>query len=284
MEILQLRYFFESAKTENFAKTAQKYMVPTTSVSASVKRLENEIGCKLFDRLSNRIILNDNGKKLQQSLCVIFNELDQTIDSLAAVAEDTREIKMLVRAMRSKITDYIIEYKTKHPHIAFRTVFDFSDNDIENYDIIIDDKSEKYIDYENFELCSMPIRLKASKLSSLCGRKLSLSQLSEQAFLSMGEESSMHQMLINACHRAGFSPDIVVQTNDVQCYRKCLEANVGIGIGRDDPAEYSPNTRFLDVTDFDVRQTVCGFYKKQTAYGNVEHFLRFIKSKSSGIV
>ena len=43
MELLQLRYFFESAKTENFSKTAQKFQVPTTSVSASVKRLEKEM-------------------------------------------------------------------------------------------------------------------------------------------------------------------------------------------------------------------------------------------------
>ena len=42
MEMLQLRYFYESAQNESFAKTAEKYMVPTTSVSASVKRLEKE--------------------------------------------------------------------------------------------------------------------------------------------------------------------------------------------------------------------------------------------------
>ena len=49
MELLQLRYFFDSAKTESFAKTAEKYMVPASSVSASVKRLEKELGCKLFE-------------------------------------------------------------------------------------------------------------------------------------------------------------------------------------------------------------------------------------------
>ena len=38
MEILQLRYFYESAKTGSFARTAEAFMVPTTSVSASVKR------------------------------------------------------------------------------------------------------------------------------------------------------------------------------------------------------------------------------------------------------
>ena len=46
MELLQLRYFYESAKNENFAKTAEKYMVPASSISASVKRLEEELGCQ----------------------------------------------------------------------------------------------------------------------------------------------------------------------------------------------------------------------------------------------
>jgi len=279
MEILQLKYFFESAKNESFAKTAQKYMVPTTSVSASVKRLENELGCKLFDRQANGILLNDNGKKLQQSLCLVFNELDEITGHLSSKHTDTREIKMLVRAMRGQITDYIIEYKAKHPYISFKTVFDFGETNIEDYDIIIDDKPEKFTDYENLELCSTRIFLKISSERPLCKRTLTLKQLRNQPFLSMGEQSSMHQILMNACNRAGFSPNIVVQTNDTQCYKKCLESNIGIGIGRDDPREYNSKIKFLDVTDFDARQTVYGFYKKQHVYGNVEHFINFLKSK-----
>ena len=42
MEMLQLRYFYESAMAESISKTAQKFMVPASSVSASIKRLEKE--------------------------------------------------------------------------------------------------------------------------------------------------------------------------------------------------------------------------------------------------
>ena len=112
MEMLQLKYFYESSVNQSFAKTAQKYMVPATSVSASVKRLEKELGCELFDRSSNRIILNENGRRLKESLKVIFKELDNAVDSITSSSSDTREIKMLVRAMRGEITNFIIEYKT----------------------------------------------------------------------------------------------------------------------------------------------------------------------------
>ena len=279
MELLQLRYFYESAKNESFSRTAQKYMVPTTSVSASVKRLEEELGCTLFDRFPNRILLNESGRRLEGSLRVVFRELEQVTASLSSAASGSHEIRMLVRAMRGSITDRIIEYKAKHPHISFRTVFDFSATDVENYDMIIDDHPEKYADYENFEIVSTRVLLKIASSNPLAGRRLTLAQLKNQPFLSMGEDSSMHAILIGACKRAGFTPNIVVQTNDTQCYLRCLEAGIGIGMGRDDPREYSDKVSFLTVTDFDCRQTVYGFYRKENAHGSVEHFLRFLKSR-----
>ena len=66
MDLLQLKYFYESAQSGSFSKTAQKHMVPLSSVSASIRRLEKELNCALFDRFPNYIVLNENGKKLQK--------------------------------------------------------------------------------------------------------------------------------------------------------------------------------------------------------------------------
>ena len=278
MELLQLRYFFDSAKTESFAKTAEKYMVPASSVSASVKRLEKELGCRLFDRACNRIMLNENGKRLQQSLYIVFHELDSVVDSLSAVDMDTREIKMLVRAIRSRITDYIIEYKKKHPHVAFKIVFNLGEANYEDYDIIIDEKRDTYDEFEKFELCHLKFYIKAAKNSPLCKKTYSLKQLANQDFVSMGEQTNMHKILINACKRAGFSPNIVVETNDSKCYNKCLAQGIGIGLGRDPLFEEEGSVQNLDVTDFDEGQTIYVYFKKQSAYGNVKHFLDFLKT------
>ena len=85
MEILQLRYFYLSAKNENFSTTAKIFGVPTTAVSSSVRRLEEELGCKLFDRTHNRIMLNTKGRRFQQALCTIFAELDKAVGYLNRV-------------------------------------------------------------------------------------------------------------------------------------------------------------------------------------------------------
>lgn len=280
MELLQLRYFFESAKTESFTRTAEKFMVPTSSVSASVRLLEKELGCKLFDRAYNRIILNDNGRRLQQALFTVFSELDQAIRDISDASTDKREIKMLVRAMRSNITDYIIEYSKQYPHVTFKTLFDHEDSAFEDYDIIIDEKKDIYHEYKMIELFNMRIRLKVASNSSLLGRKLTLKQLCNQSFLSLSEKSNMHKILMQACRGAGFLPNIVAQINDIQCYEKLIASGLGIGLGRENTyVSNAEKVAYLDVADFNEQYVVCAYYNKQTAYGNVKNFLRFLESK-----
>lgn len=279
MEILQLRYFFDSAVTENFAKTAEKYNVPTTSVSASIKRLENELGCKLFDRFSNKIILNENGRQFKSSLNVVFGELDRAVGNLTDASSDNREIKVLVQAHRSKTMDYIIEYKLKYPNTKVKLIFDFDKTDFENYDIIIAKKSDMLSQYKHFTLSNARVCIKASKNHPLMGKKLTLKELSEQKFVSMNEHSNMHKILVDACEKVGFTPNIVAYCNDIYCYSKCISSGIGIGLGR----EYSTaekNKQVLNVTDFNIRYETCVYYKDENLYGKLESFVNFLKDKS----
>lgn len=281
MEILQLRYFYESAKSENFTETAKKYLVPVSAVSSSIKRLEKELGCKLFDRDANRIRLNNDGKLLQQSLCVVFHELDDTIVKLSNCNQDSREIKLLVRGVRRNITNYIMEYKTIYPDTAFKIAFEQESDDFLDYDVIIDEENGRYSEYERIELFTMQLRLKCSIEHSLCNKTLFLNDLCKQAFVLMDINGNMKRILVDACNRAGFHPQISVVCNDIECYEKFLKCNMGVGIGRqsNDPAEVISGVVDLDVRDFKERYTIYAYYAEKEYYGKVKNFIEFIKNK-----
>ncbi len=281
MEILQLKYFFESALGGSFAKTAEKYMVPTSSVSASVKRLENELGCTLFDRKSNKIVLNSNGSKLLDSLKIVFDELGSTIESISTSREDTREIKMLVRSVRRDITDYIVQYKESHPKTSFKTVFDFAENNFDNYDIIIDEKTNSYPNWDSFPLCSFRLVLKAASGKFPKNAKMRLSSLKNEAFVSFGEQSNTHRLLVKECEKAGFTPNIAVQSNDIDCHERFIESGIGIGVGLEGSVPLkSSKVTCLDVQDFNQRYEIYCYYRKNAYYGNVKQFLDFLNTKS----
>ena len=283
MEMLQLRYFYESAKSQNFTITAQKYLVPVSAVSSSVKRLEKDLGCQLFEREANRIRLNDSGRLLQQSLCTVFRELDDTIEKLTDHNYDSREIKLMVRGMRRNITDYITEYKAIYPDTTFKIAFEQEGVDFQDYDVIIDEENQRYSEYERIELFTMQLSLKCCTDNSLCSQTLSLNQLCKQPFVVMDTNGNMNRILVKACNRVGFNPQIAVVCNDIECYEKFIASNMGIGIGRKsaDPAERIQGVSDLDVCDFKERYTLYAYYNEKEYYGKVKSFVEFIKNKST---
>ena len=91
----------------------------------------------------------------------------------------------------------------------------------------------------------------------------------------------MHKILIHSCKRAGFSPNIVAQINDIQCHEKMIASGIGIGIGRESAGTVqAEGITYLDVSDFDERYKVFVYYNKESAYGTVKNFLDFLKSKA----
>ena len=275
MEMLQLRYFYDCARYGSIAKTAEKYMVPASSVSASIRRLESELETPLFERKSNRIILNGNGIQLKATLDNVFSELDQTIADITCTVIEQR-IKLLVRTMREKMTDYVIEYQKMHPNIIFDFVMSFDTVDFRDFDVIIDVASDKYTEYDWFELQQEQVRFCVSREHPLAGKNLTMKQLKGQSFVTMG--GNIHAYIEKACLDAGFTPNVVAQVNDIFCYRKLMRAGTAIGYRRERNDNDSLGLCYLNVTDFKLIQHMGAYYKKDMG-GPVRNFVEYLRMK-----
>lgn len=280
MDLLQLRYFYDSANFLSISKTAEKYKVPSTSVSASIRRLERELGCKLFDRQPNRIVLNSKGQLMRDSLRRIFDEMDQMLQVVSDVPDSNRPIKILARAIRTLITERIIQYSKQYPHTHFKLVTGFDETDLDQYDIIADAQSDLYSGYEELVLCKQRTRFYVSANSPLCGRKLRLDQLAEMPFVVSTGHEVYGKAFDAACKEAGISPNIVAQVNDSLCFRKIVSSGIAIGLiaGLVNNPENGVPLVPLDVTDFQHEYTICLYYKKENNYGNTARFVSFIQN------
>lgn len=275
MELLQLRYFYDCARYGSIAKTAEKYIVPPSSVSASIRRLEGELQKPLFDRTSNRIVLNENGMRLKKALDKVFSELDQTVADITCPVAEHR-IKLLVRTMREQMTDHIIEYQRAHPNVTFEFIMSFDQTDFRNYDVIIDVYSEKYADYEWFELRQEQVRFCVATDHPLAGKDLTMKQLKGQSFVTMG--GNIHAYIENACRNVGFTPNVIAQVNDITCFRKLMRCGTAIGYRRDRTDNANLGLCYLNVTDFKLIQHMCAFHKKEIS-GPVKNFVEYLRTK-----
>jgi LysR family hydrogen peroxide-inducible transcriptional activator len=75
MEIYQLKYFASIADKKSYAAAARSIRVSQPSLSIQIKRLEEELQCRLFNRTSKGISLTASGERVLQSTRRIFSEL-----------------------------------------------------------------------------------------------------------------------------------------------------------------------------------------------------------------
>ena len=61
MTIQQCRYVLEIAKTGSFSEAAKQLFIAQSSLSISIKVLEQELNIKIFERSSNGIYLTEDG-------------------------------------------------------------------------------------------------------------------------------------------------------------------------------------------------------------------------------
>lgn len=82
MDLYQIRYFLAIVETGGFSKAAERLFVSQSSLSGSIKKLEQELGVKLFERGGKRAIPTPAGKFFREKAKNILNEYQTTLREL----------------------------------------------------------------------------------------------------------------------------------------------------------------------------------------------------------
>ncbi len=234
MELLQLKYFSHAAKTENFSKTAQNFMVPASGISASIKKLETEIGVELFDRTANSITLNEYGKILMNAIDKseeLFNKAKTDIFDMSQTPFG--EFRLLIHTNRQKITRVISEFIRKYPKISFNIKHQgmaFPPH-INDYDLIVTDLNiENDHFFKHFWFCE-ELFLATHKDSRLAKKtSVSSAELNGEKFICMPKGSSLRRCADNYFEQKNLNPDIIIECDDPQYIRNYLKMGLGVTI------------------------------------------------------
>lgn len=279
MEILQLKYFYESARNQSFSKTAEKYHVPVSSVSASIKRLEKELGAPLFNRTSNRISLNEKGTQFFLSTKRALDELYSGVNAISSEQSHMQTLKILIRTTRETIVRRILRFTEFYPSVSFKLDLDENDVSIDNYDLIVALDDQDLKDLEHIPLQTFAIRIEACSIDSLCKKTISLKQLKDKSFVTTNSQSDIFKIFSKECESQGFTPKIFLECNDYSCRDICLLSGKALGLTLGNTTNsILPNVQYLDVTDFNKQITANLYYKKEAYAGAVKLFVDFIKS------
>lgn len=85
--IRQLRYFMALAKTLSFSKAAEQCFVTQSTLSASIKDLEDVLGQTLVERSSRHVIIAPSGQELLRHAEKILKDLHDMVHNLNTFTE-----------------------------------------------------------------------------------------------------------------------------------------------------------------------------------------------------
>lgn len=118
MELSQLKYFMTVAKTGKISQAAESLFISAPALSASISRLEKELGMPLFDRTNNRIILNEQGQIFLRYVTQIFSNLEWAKTELQQSIMRQNQHIFIASVASTPWVDMITDFSQEYPHFT----------------------------------------------------------------------------------------------------------------------------------------------------------------------
>lgn len=231
MELLQLKYFQVIARTQNISAAANELHVSQPSLSQILKRLEEEIGAPLFNRVGRHIELNDCGIIFLKHVNEAFNALDNAaleIQTLRNTAFKTVNLSILAASML--LPELYHEIISADPSVLLHILQNNREHQPWQDELIISsdwklpsDRTACHVLLEEEIQLALPCGHPLLDKSSIC-----LDDLAGEAFISLSPDSSLACILSHYFAAANYTPNITTYIDNPDIMRKLLNAHIGL--------------------------------------------------------
>ncbi|MBS9775949.1 MAG: LysR family transcriptional regulator [Fusobacterium sp.] len=131
MDLHYLEIFYEVAKERSFTKAAERLFINQSAVSIQVKKFENILGTKLFDRSSKKIKLTYAGESLYKMAGEIFEKVKRTEKEISKII-DMDKAKIVIGASpiiaEPLLPKALKKFSELHSEIEYDLIISTKDN------------------------------------------------------------------------------------------------------------------------------------------------------------
>ena len=246
MNINQLKYFVAVAEQRSFTKAATQYYLSQTAVTQQVRALEDALGVQLLDRNSRPVSLTPAGAVFLKEAKAILVRMDTAVSRAKEASTGlvgTLRIGYTKGYERSTLSDRLRVFHRRHPNIlltCYRQDTDELAAGLLNreYDIIFtwdstNIRQDPQAQWRLVERAQLAVALYGShpfaQRTALRREELKNEQILYMTPSATGASfGDAHFMSLY--HRAGYQPNILLRSNDVESILMMVAAEEGISI------------------------------------------------------
>lgn len=288
--------FYLVAKYKSFTKAAQELYISQPAVTQTIKKLEEQLNIKLFNRSSNGVItLTAAGEVVYYYAEKIFNLAiaNKTVVEQARNASfDIINIGAPTHIGSFYLVKYLKIFNEKYPYVKFNIINKKSDEMIimlkkRELDVVIDTNIDdirddlistiKILDLDSCFVCNEKYKNIANK------EKIELNELMKYPLILPGETTSNRKMIDYKFKEKGIVLNPLIEANSSSISRQLIIEGVGIGwMIKEFVQEDINNHNLYELNvDFDqVLTPVSIAYNKKFNHNIIQEFIKIFKQNN----
>jgi len=239
MEMHQLRYVVAVARARNFSRAAGHCHVSQPSLSQQIRKLEDELGERLFDRMKRDVRLTPCGEEFLRRAVHILEE----VDAAKREATDAREL------LRGTLTIGVLP--TLAPYLLPDAMAKFIEK-FPGVEIVVQEETTARLlklvhGYEiDFALASQPIEGEQFEVKELFSEELLLAlppghplirkrsvaaaDLEGERLIVMKEGHCLGDQVLGFCDRRDLKPKISFRSSQIETIQALVASGLGISL------------------------------------------------------
>lgn len=237
MNIRDLRYFLAVAELEHFGKAADQCCVSQPTLSAQIKKLEEELGVLLFERTNRRVMVTEVGAQMVQVARRVLHEVE-TIHDIAKSSHDPLSGKFRLGAFPTLATyifpDLVSTVKKKMPSLRLILIEEKTATLVEQLRRGEIDAALLALPISDDFLMSAPLFDDDFFLAVPSGhalskhKKIDQKTLKQQRLLLLEEGHCLRDQALEVCQLHGIAQEQDFKATSMETLRQMVKAGTGI--------------------------------------------------------
>lgn len=235
----QLRAFISLAYNENFTVAAKDLHLTQSAVSHSMKALEQDLGCRLFDRVGKKALLTQAGEQLLIYAERIMSEMQGARDALNHLS-NWGKVRIRIGASTTAC-EYLIprvmrEFKRDHANCIVTIVPGDSPQSIEalhqnriDLALVIEPRREPQFDFQPLFSDDLKFLVAPTHPWAQQG-KVTREQIGEQNYILYNKTSYTFQMVEAYFKRDNITLNSVIQFGSMEAIKELVKQELGVAI------------------------------------------------------
>jgi LysR family transcriptional regulator, low CO2-responsive transcriptional regulator len=235
----QLKAFVCLAKHENFTLAAKELNLTQSAVSHSMKALEQDLGCKLIDRLGKKALLTQAGEQLYIYSQKILDQMAQARVSienlnhwgqprLRVVASSTICEYLLPSVLKSIKSDFPTSIINLHSRDSQDSINLLRSGKVD-IAIAMKPKSETQLEFRPWFQDQLSFLVSKEHSWAQQG-KVKRDEIPDQQYILYDRASFTFQMVAEYFKQQGFELDHVMELGSMVATKELVRLNLGVGI------------------------------------------------------